>query len=125
MIDAKDKRIAELEALLAEANNKGLIYWEPQTERGAVSKADMMALTDEIATIDFLVPPPENPNAFPFAAEYGHPGACGGMTLRDYIAAKALPVLMSRHPADRLSKEDMARATYEFADAMLAARAAS
>lgn len=98
---------------------------DAKNKRGAVSKAGMMALTDEIATIDFLVPPLENPNAFPFAAEYGHPGACGGMTLRDYIAAKTLPVLMSRHPADRLSKEDMARAAYEFADAMLIARAAS
>lgn len=38
---------------------------------------------------------PENPNAFPFSAAYGHPAACGGMTLRDYFAAKSMSGLMS------------------------------
>jgi hypothetical protein len=36
-------RIEALEAMLRETLDKGLIYWEPQTARGAVAKADMKA----------------------------------------------------------------------------------
>jgi hypothetical protein len=35
--------IERLRELLSEAGNRGLIYWEPQTRRGAVSKAGLMA----------------------------------------------------------------------------------
>jgi hypothetical protein len=44
-----------------------------------------------------------------------------GMTLRDYFAAKALPVVM---PNNRSYPMDAARAAYEFADAMMKAREA-
>lgn len=44
-----------------------------------------------------------------------------GMTLRDYFAAKALPVVM---PDNRAYPMDAARAAYKFADAMLKAREA-
>lgn len=72
----------------------------------------------------------ENPNAFPFAAEYGHPGACGGMTLRDYFAGQALPYACSineqylkAHPdASYPFHAAIARDAYEIADAMLSAR---
>lgn len=53
----------------------------------------------------------------------------GGMTLRDYFAAKALPGFLStceREPGgavSSLSAEDLARASYEMADAMLLERA--
>jgi hypothetical protein len=41
------------------------------------------------------------------------------MTLRDYFAAKALPVVM---PDNRVYPRDAARAAYQFADAMMEAR---
>lgn len=43
---------------------------------------------------------PENPNAFPFSAAYGHPAACGGMTLRDYFAAKAMQTILNQKHYD-------------------------
>ena len=49
-----------------------------------------------------------------------------GMTLRDYFAAKALPVWVQAHidqSVDDLSKPDIARECYIYADAMLAERA--
>lgn len=52
-----------------------------------------------------------------------------GMTMRDYFAAKALPGFLStceREPGgavSSLSAGDLARASYEMADAMLAERA--
>lgn len=42
-----------------------------------------------------------------------------GMTLRDYFAAKALPIVM---PDNRAYPNDAAKAAYQFADAMLKAR---
>jgi hypothetical protein len=42
-----------------------------------------------------------------------------GMTLRDYFAAKALPVVM---PDNRAYPSDAAKAAYQFADAMMEAR---
>lgn len=83
--------------------------------------------------------PPENPNAFPFPAEYGHPAACGGMTLRDWFAGQALPEVFRSVTAEwddpllRLSKPQGATAAtwipttvanvcYQIADAMLLAR---
>lgn len=37
------KRVEELEAMLREVRDNGLIYWEPNTARGDVRKAEMMA----------------------------------------------------------------------------------
>jgi hypothetical protein len=39
-------RVAELECVLRDARHNGLIYWEPQTTRGAVQRAAMMARID-------------------------------------------------------------------------------
>lgn len=79
----------------------------------------------------------ENPNAFPFAAEYGHPGACGGMTLRDYFAGQALTNAaictgtapeydltrwFGRYASGITRAEIVARQAGEYADAMLSAR---
>ena len=36
--------------LLLEACDRGLIYWEPNTERGAAKKADMLARIDRWLT---------------------------------------------------------------------------
>ncbi|QDP53735.1 MAG: hypothetical protein GOVbin7759_22 [Prokaryotic dsDNA virus sp.] len=60
---------------------------------------------------------PECPPAFPFAAEYGHPAAHGGMTLRDWFAGQAIPVVKGSG-----SPREHAFWAYEMADAMLAAR---
>lgn len=46
----------------------------------------------------------------------------GGMTPRDWFAGQALPVYLNRHPADRMTPERVAAATYAMADAMLAER---
>lgn len=46
----------------------------------------------------------------------------GGMTMRDYFAAKTLQGIVSRGPAD---SEVVARLSYNYADAMLRAREAS
>lgn len=63
--------------------------------------------------------PPDGGRAFPFSAEYGHPAACGGMSLRHYFAAAALS-----HPytqvEDAHQNADKASAwAFELADAML------
>ena len=39
-------RVADLECVLRDARHNGLIYWEPQTTRGAVQRAAMMARID-------------------------------------------------------------------------------
>jgi hypothetical protein len=39
-------RVAELECVLRDARHNGLIYWEPQTTRGAVQRANMMSRID-------------------------------------------------------------------------------
>lgn len=49
-----------------------------------------------------------------------------GMTLRDYFAAVALPIWVQAHidqSVDDLSKPEIARECYSYADAMLAVRA--
>lgn len=51
---------------------------------------------------------------------------CRGMTLRDYFAAVALPIWVQAHidqSVDDLSKPDIARECYSYADAMLTERA--
>lgn len=64
--------------------------------------------------------------AFPVGAnEYGGHGTCFGVTVRDYFAAKAMQGICSH--ADTwglISNEKIATASYELADAMLAARSA-
>ena len=68
----------------------------------------------------------ENPQAFPFAAEYGHPAACGGMTLRDWFAGQAMLEAVNTLYRERCGGyEEAALIAYEFADAMLAARTQS
>lgn len=64
--------------------------------------------------------------AFPFAAEYGHPAGCGGMTLMDYFAGKAMTQLMgvdySEHGCPG-SPETTAESAYVIARAMMVERA--
>jgi len=64
--------------------------------------------------------------AFPVGAnEYGGHGTCFGLTIRDYFAAKDMQGICSH--ADTwglISNEKIATASYELADAMLAARSA-
>jgi hypothetical protein len=67
--------------------------------------------------------------AFP-GVEYKQPGGVGvsvmtivgGMTLRDYFAAKAMQSICNVWP--RITPESTAKTAYEFADAMLKAREA-
>jgi hypothetical protein len=42
-----EARVKELETLLAEANAKGLIYWEPQTTRGHINKAELVSRIEQ------------------------------------------------------------------------------
>ena len=72
---------------------------------------------------------PENPTVFPNSAEL-----YGGMTLRDYFAAAALPVMLHRDfyspsnkyetisPSSRSHPLWAARACYKYADAMMRER---
>ena len=46
-----------------------------------------------------------------------------GMTLRDYFAAAAVPLVATRAEIDHTGPEDWAAALYQIADAMLAKRA--
>lgn len=65
--------------------------------------------------------------AFPaFESHYGQMLAVGGMTLRDYFAAKAMQSYVQqeliRCKAGQSVDESLAQMAYEVADAMLAAR---
>jgi len=62
-----------------------------------------------------------NPPAFP--CPQGVPPSLGGMTLRDYFAAKALQGLLSNRNAEAAIDEFAAK-SYRMADAMLKAREA-
>jgi hypothetical protein len=57
----------------------------------------------------------ETPTAFPWTHDKV---TCTGMTLRDYFAAKAMPILIS----DDVTCESVALNAYRMADAMLKAR---
>jgi hypothetical protein len=60
-----------------------------------------------------------NPPAFPIHWENHHEG----MTLRDYMAAKAMQGLLARIGNDKLNVHDvLAQRTYQIADAMMKAR---
>lgn len=48
---------------------------------------------------------------------------CGGMSLRDYFAAKAMQGIASAAPHNCVDPRDVAEDAYQFADAMLAERA--
>lgn len=70
---------------------------------------------------------PKNPHAFPQSASVV--GPAGGMTLRDWFAGQALAGLLASPmdgPAGTLEQhgEHFARASFVYADAMLAARTA-
>ena len=69
---------------------------------------------------------PNNPPAFPHTVEYkgadcGGKVPHGGMTLRDYFAAKAMQGILANHTY-RLTSEEIVTASYEIADAMLEER---
>lgn len=67
--------------------------------------------------------PSEEPS---FVARDDVLGYSPGMTLRDYFAAKAMPLAWKTfdegYSPDDLTPGNIARAAYQFADAMLAAR---
>ena len=61
---------------------------------------------------------PTNPQAFPISgSQYQH---TKGMTLRDYMAAKAMQGMM--HDVDQPHCDYIAQKAYQMADAMLKAR---
>jgi hypothetical protein len=45
---SRDDLFAELVTMLTEVRDAGLIYWEPQTERGYQSKCAMIARVDAV-----------------------------------------------------------------------------
>lgn len=45
-IDRLNAEIARLREALEDARNNGLIYWEPRTERGYASRAQMLSRID-------------------------------------------------------------------------------
>lgn len=67
-------------------------------------------------------------SAFPLplgTANCAEPNESGGMYLRDYFAAKALPEILAQKDVHRGSElENAAWIAYQMADAMLKARAA-
>lgn len=67
-----------------------------------------------------------NEPAFPISTDNGpRIDSSSGMTLRDYFAAKALPVWIQAQidaSVDDLSTSDITRECYRVADAMLAER---
>jgi len=66
-----------------------------------------------------------NPPAFPLDYVWPTPDKeYNGMTLRDYMAAKAMQAWESRKDLDDISDVAKARRFYELADAMMKAREA-
>jgi hypothetical protein len=68
---------------------------------------------------------PQNTKIVAAAGQELHHGFMGGMTLRDYFAAKAMQAWMTGWATDRpsmLQADVMADKAYEAADAMLKAR---
>lgn len=71
----------------------------------------------------------KNPQAFPNSGISPHGDGCGwyedGMSLRDYMAAKALPAIVAKVPELGLTQGDYEHAAhqaYKLADAMLEER---
>jgi hypothetical protein len=62
--------------------------------------------------------------AFEHHAGYGQMLAVGGMTLRDYFAAKAMQSLILQSTGADFEIPDAAEDAYSYADAMLKAREA-
>jgi hypothetical protein len=63
--------------------------------------------------------------AFEHHAGYGQMLAVGGMTLRDYFAAKAMQSILAReHGRSTTTLEFVGNHAYQYADAMLKAREA-
>jgi hypothetical protein len=63
--------------------------------------------------------------AFEHHAGYGQMLAVGGMTLRDYFAAKAMQSILDReHGRSTTTLEFVGNYAYQYADAMLKAREA-
>lgn len=62
--------------------------------------------------------------AFPLAAsEYGGHGPSGGMSLRDYFAAKAMQAMVAVEFDTNFRRANWAEESYRVADAMIAERA--
>ena len=57
--------------------------------------------------------------AFPDDSQHNY---TGGMTLRDYFAAAAMAAIPHCGDGSNIDSDDFARACYQFADSMLAAR---
>lgn len=57
--------------------------------------------------------------AFPFSAEFGHPAACGGMSLRQYFAAAALNHPYTQVENAHQNADKAAAWAFELADAMI------
>lgn len=68
----------------------------------------------------------DNPQAFPQAQFRGDEqvdtAEHGGMTLRDYFAAKAMQSLLSDHEVNSSTRENISEFAYKYADAMLEER---
>ena len=45
-IERLRERVTQLEGLLIDARDNGLIYWDPVTERGAIERSKMMSRID-------------------------------------------------------------------------------
>ena len=63
-------------------------------------------------------------NAFPsyeYMPSYNQMMAVGGMTLRDYFAAKAMQAIIS-DPDAQMSYQEIATSAYKYADLMIGAR---
>ena len=63
--------------------------------------------------------------AFPtyeYQQAYGQMMAVGGMDLRDYFAAKAVPSLVKTFENHITTPDDVAKLAYKYADAMMKAR---
>jgi hypothetical protein len=61
-------------------------------------------------------------NAFPIAIPAGCEGYEDGMTLRDYFAGQALAGITGDPSVEDMDQNEIARAAYLYADAMLEAR---
>lgn len=95
-------------------------YGEVETPEDFDMKVSLAAKGNTIYILDFSFP------RSVMEALFTHAEAIGGMSLRDYFAAKAMPlawkIFDEGYSPDKLTSENIARAAYQMADAMLVAR---